>query len=144
MASQEHGRSRPLGETTGTSERPAQHLAGPTLTFDLAAETRQLRAEEAWHRGEHNAKTLMKEADFRVVLVAAKSGGRMHEHQAPGRLSIQTLSGRIRIHLHSGSVDLPAGHLLTLEPGIVHDVEALAESDFLLTIAWPAGSNGEG
>ena len=144
MAEQQHGRSRPLGETTGTPERPAQHLAGPTLTFDLGAEARQLRAEEAWRRGEHNAKTLTKEADFRVVLVAAKSGGRMREHQAPGRLSIQTLSGRIRIHLPGGSVDLPVGHLLTLEPGIVHDVEALAESDFLLTIAWRDGSDGEG
>ncbi len=144
MATQPHGRSRPQGETTGTAERPAQHLAGPALTFDLTAEARQLRAEEAWRRGEHNAKTLMKEPDFRVVLVAAKSGGRMHEHQAPGRLSIQTLSGRIRIHLQGGSVDLPAGHLLTLEPGIVHDVEALADSDFLLTIAWPSEGKGEG
>ena len=144
MATEEHGRARPLGETTGTAERPAQHLAGPTLTFDLAAEARQLRAEEAWRRGEHNAKTLMKEADFRIVLVAAKSGGRMRDHQAPGRLSIQILSGRVRVHLRSGSVDLPMGHLLTLEPGIVHDVEALAESDFLLTIAWPAGSSVEG
>ncbi len=144
MATQPHGRARPEGETTGTAERPAQHLAGPTLAFDLAAEARQLRAEEAWRRGEHNAKTLMKEGDFRVVLVAAKSGGRMHEHQAPGRLSIQTLSGKVRIHLPGGSVDLPEGHLLTLEPAIVHDVEALAESDFLLTIAWPDGGNGEG
>lgn len=144
MTAQQHDRDRPLGETTGTAERPAQHLAGPALTFDLAAEARQLRAEEAWRRGEHNAKTLMKEADFRVVLVAAKSGGRMREHQAPGRLSIQTLSGQVRVHVSGERVDLPAGHLLTLEPGIVHDVEALAESDFLLTIAWPAGSNGEG
>ena len=144
MATPQHGRDRPLGETTGSAERPVQHLAGPTLTFDLAAEARQLRAEDAWRRGEHNAKTLMKEADFRVVLVAAKSGGRMREHQAPGRLSIQTLSGRVRVHLQGESVDLPVGHLLTLEPGIAHDVEALVESDFLLTIAWPNGSDGEG
>ncbi len=144
MASQEHGRDRPLGETTGTPERPAQHLAGPMLTFDLAAEARQIRAEEAWRRGEHNAKTLMKERDFRVVLVAVKSGGRMREHQAPGRLSIQTLSGQVRVHLQGRTVDLPVGHLLTLEPGIPHDVEALSESDFLLTIAWPSGGDGEG
>jgi quercetin dioxygenase-like cupin family protein len=33
--------------------------------------------------------------------------------------------------------DLPAGSLLALDQGIPHDVEALEESAFLLTIAWP-------
>ena len=33
--------------------------------------------------------------------------------------------------------DLPAGTLLTLDQNLPHDVEALEESAFLLTIAWP-------
>ncbi len=139
MNTEQHGRTRPLGETTGTSERPAQHLAGSALTFDLTMESRQLRAEEAWRAGSHNAKTLVKERDFRVVAVAIKAGGRMQQHHAPGRISIQTLDGQIRIHLPDQTVDLAAGQLLTLGPGIVHDVEGIRESTFLLTIAWPEG-----
>jgi hypothetical protein len=33
--------------------------------------------------------------------------------------------------------DLPTGRLLALDHGLPHDVEALEESAFLLTIAWP-------
>ena len=33
---------------------------------------------------------------------------------------------------------LPAGGLLALGQGLPHDVEALEESAFLLTIAWPS------
>lgn len=32
---------------------------------------------------------------------------------------------------------LPAGHMLALERALPHDVEALEDSAFLLTIAWP-------
>jgi quercetin dioxygenase-like cupin family protein len=34
-------------------------------------------------------------------------------------------------------VEVPAGHLLALDRGITHDVEAVEESVFLLTICWP-------
>jgi quercetin dioxygenase-like cupin family protein len=39
--------------------------------------------------------------------------------------------------------DLPAGSLLALDQGIPHDVEALEESAFLLTIAWPGRNEKE-
>ncbi len=140
MASEPTDRTRPLGQTTGSAERPAQRLVAPVLTFDLASEASQLRAEEAWRRGSHNAKTLVKEPDFRVVLTVAKGGAHLQQHHAPGRISVQTVSGHIRLHLPDQTVDLPAGHVLALEPDIVHDVEALEESTFLLTVAWPAGA----
>jgi quercetin dioxygenase-like cupin family protein len=41
------------------------------------------------------------------------------------------------MHVKNESFDLASGHLLALERGIVHDVEALEESAFVLTIAWP-------
>ncbi len=61
----------------------------------------------------------------------------MEEHRAPGRLSLQTLTGRLRLQVHDQTIDLPAGHVLVLDPDVAHDVEALEESAFLLTIAWP-------
>ncbi len=47
------------------------------------------------------------------------------------------LTGKLRLHLPDQTVELPAGRLLTLERALPHDVEALEESSFLLTISWP-------
>ncbi|MGC1583683.1 MAG: hypothetical protein WA766_19545 [Candidatus Acidiferrales bacterium] len=106
------------------------------LSFDLNAEIEQLRKEDAWQGG-RNSKTLVKHSDFRVVLTVLKSGARLHEHSAAGRISVQTVAGHIRMHIEGKFFDLSAGHLLALERAIVHDVEALEDSAFLLTIAWP-------
>ncbi len=112
-------------------------VAHALLTFDLDAELERLHAEEGWQQGTRNAKTLVKEPDLRIVLIALRQGGRMEEHRAPGRLSIQTLTGRLRLQVREQTIDLPAGHVLVLDPDVAHDVEALEESAFLLTIAWP-------
>lgn len=128
--------AHPSGETTGTDERPPQRLAAPVLTFDLAHEVAQLHEEAAWQRGDRNAKTLVKEPDFRIVLIALRAGSRMEKHQAAGRISVQTLSGHLRLQTAGTSVDLPVGKIVSLERDLPHDVEALMESTFLLTIAW--------
>ncbi len=110
--------------------------AAPTLQFDLSAEIARLHAEEPWQAG-HTAKTIAKYPDFRLVLVAMKAGAQLLEHKTYGRVSIQALSGRIQLHLPSGVVELAAGGLLTLDREMNHDVQALEDSTFLLTIAWP-------
>ena len=137
MITDRMGQPHPPGETTGTSQRPAQRLAAPLLTFDIASELEQLRREDTWQREDHNAITLVKEPDFRVVLVAVKRGGRLEEHHTHGRISIQVISGLLRLHLPDQTIDLPEGRLLALDRQIKHDVEALEESSFLLTVAWP-------
>jgi len=126
----------PSGETTGTDERAPQRMAAPVLAFDLAGETARLHGEHAWQRG-HSAKTLVKEPDFRIVLIALRAGARMEEHRADGRISVQTLVGHLRLRTAGTNVDLPVGRLVSLERDVPHDVEALVESAFLLTIAWP-------
>lgn len=111
-------------------------LECPMLSFDLTAEIERLRREDGWQAG-RDSKTLVKHPDFRVVLTVLKSGARLHEHRAAGRISVHTIAGHIRMHVDSKTFDLPAGHLLALEREIAHDVEALEDSSFLLTIAWP-------
>ena len=144
MSAETTNRTRPVGETTGSPQRPAQRLLGPALTFDLAREARQMRAEDAWRQGSHNAKTLVGEPNLRVLLIAIKPGARLERHHAPGQISVQTLDGHLRLHLPDQAVDLPAGHLLALEPGIEHDVEAVDESLFLLTIGYPSAARSHG
>lgn len=135
------GGHHPAGQTSGSEQRPTHDLARPLLTFDLAAELERLHNEESWRRNRRNAKTLVKESDFRVVLVALHAGAWLEEHHAPGRISIHTVRGHVRVRAKDQVVDLPVGHMLTLEQNIAHDVEAQEESAFLLTIAWPAGGS---
>lgn len=115
-------------------------LSAPLLTFDLDGEIQQLESEGRWQSG-HTAKTLAKYPDFRVVLIVMKSGGRLEKHQTEGRISIQTLKGRIRFSTAERSVELAPGQILTLEHDIPHDVEGMIDSAFLLTIAWRDTSN---
>ena len=71
-----------------------------------------------------------------LVLTALRPGARLQEHQAAGWVVIQTISGRVRLAGLGQSVDFPGGHLVALEPNVAHDVEALEESIFLVTVAW--------
>jgi quercetin dioxygenase-like cupin family protein len=112
-------------------------LAEPLLQIDLERELQQLRREDSWQRETgRSSKTLAKYPDFRIVLILMKSGTRMRQHRAEGRISIQQLKGQVCIHLADRKVNVSAGHLLVLDCGVLHDVEALEESALLLTISW--------
>ncbi|MGA8766116.1 MAG: cupin domain-containing protein [Candidatus Acidiferrales bacterium] len=117
-------------------------LSRPLLQFDLNSELDQLRQDDSWVKSAgRSSKTLVKHADLRIVLIAMKANTRMHEHTATARISVQSLSGHIRVHLPEQVVDLPAGHLLALDQCVPHDVEATEESAFLLTVSWPAAAD---
>ena len=128
------------------SDAPAEHaphrrphpqpMAAVYLEFDLARELEQLHHEPGWSSGQ-NAKTLVKYDDFRVVLIALKAHARLPGHQTEGRISIQTVAGHIQVRAQGRTFDLPMGRLLALDRRLPHDVEALEEGAFLLTIAWP-------
>ena len=112
-------------------------LAEPLLQIDLERELQQLRREDSWQRETgRSSKTLAKYPDFRIVLILMKSGTRMRQHRAEGRISIQQLKGQVCIHLADRKVNVSAGQLLVLDCGVLHDVEALEESALLLTISW--------
>lgn len=117
-------------------QRVPDLTAGPYLEFELQAEIEKLRREPAYESG-RNAKTMVKYEDFRVVLTAIKGGTRIQEHHSAGRISVQTVAGHIRMRAVEREFDLPQGRLLVLDRAVQHDVEALEDSAFLLTVAWP-------
>ena len=112
-------------------------LAKPLLQIDLDRELQQLRRQDSWQRETgRSSKTLAKYPDFRIVLILMKSGTSMRQHKAEGRIAIQQLKGQVCIHLADRKVTVSAGHLLVLDCGVLHDVEALEESALLLSISW--------
>jgi quercetin dioxygenase-like cupin family protein len=135
-------RDRPTGETGGSDQRPARRLAAPVLTFDLAKEVASLKQEPSWARGDRNARTLVEDAGFRLVLTVLKTGARMHEHRAAGWVSLQGLDGHLRLQAGEHAAELTAGRVVVLEPDLPHSVEAVEEGAFLLSIA-PSSSAGK-
>lgn len=122
--------------TRSGAVRPPGPVGNPMLAFDLNAEIKRLREENAWHCG-RDSKTLVKNQDFRIVLIVMKADAVLHEHKTSGRISVQVLSGHIQMHVQDKVFDLPAGHLLALDRAVPHDVKALEDSAFLLSLAWP-------
>ncbi len=124
-------------------EQELTDLAAPLLTFDLGAESKRLRLEEHWLKDGRISKTLVKYSDFRIVLILMQAGTLMQEHKADARISIHVLSGRVQVQLPEKTVELSVGDLLVLEKCQPHDVSAVEESAFLLSISWPHGDEQE-
>jgi quercetin dioxygenase-like cupin family protein len=71
------------------------------------------------------------------VLTALKAKERIPEHKTEGRISIHVVSGHIQVRASGRTFSLRNGGLLALDRGVPHEVQALEESAFVLTIAWP-------
>jgi quercetin dioxygenase-like cupin family protein len=107
------------------------------VSVDLGTEIARLRKQNTGPSG-RSSKTLVNYPDFRIVLMVMKSNTKFAVHKSAGRISVEVLDGHIQSHILGKLVDLPAGHVLALDREVLHDVEALEESAFLLTIALPA------
>lgn len=105
--------------------------------FDLAREMVDSEQKRPWPMG-HFARMLFKKPDFRMVLISMDKGSILKEHHADGTISVQVLKGSIRFTAQGEDYHLGANGVLTLGASIKHEVEALEESAFLLTIAWPS------
>ncbi len=104
--------------------------------LDLGEEMQESERTKPWSKG-HFARTLFKKADFRMVLISMEKGSVLKEHHADGAISVQVLKGSIRFTARGDTYNLKASQVLTLAASIKHEVEALEDAAFLLTIAWP-------
>lgn len=114
-------------------------LAAEVIRRNIGDELKKLEKAQSWQRESgRSAETLVKYDEFRIVLVRMKPKSYMSHHKAEGPISIHVIHGKVRVHLPEDRMeDLKPGDLLTLDRCLEHDVEALEESAFLLTIAWP-------
>jgi quercetin dioxygenase-like cupin family protein len=138
MTKVEQGRSN---QSHTHVEANARTLDAPLLRLDLAQELADVRRDDAYETGGHNAKTLARYPDLRLVLIALDRGKRLEQHQTKGRVSIHVIEGKVTIGLDTEKVELGVGCLLEVAPGAAHDVEATEPSALLLTIAWPGAAD---
>ncbi len=113
-------------------------LANSMIHTNIQDQIEKLKSAPGWQQpAGRSAETLVKYANFRLVLVLMKQAGHMNDHHADGPISVQCIRGKIKMHLSDGQgVVLGAGDILALDRCVKHDVEALEESAFLLTISW--------
>ena len=110
-------------------------LAGPSMTFDLAAQLAELRGEEAYRRSGRAGRTLAKSGRLRVVLLAVRDGVPIGTHQADSPMTLQVLEGGLHYRDEGGEYDLRAGDLLYFGPGNAEDIKATGDTALLLTIS---------
>ena len=123
----------------GTNERRTpEAMSAPYIELDLAREVDDLYRQGPWGQG-RSAKTLAKYDDLRLVLTALKAGTRIPTHETDGRIAIQCVRGRLQVHARERVFQMAPGTILTLDRGVAHDVEAVEDSAFLLTITWSRG-----
>ncbi len=82
------------------------------------------------------AETLIKTDGLRVVLVTMLAGITLHEHTAPGPITIHVLRGRFAVTFEKEERELGPGELVSLASGVRHAVLTVEEGAFLLTIGW--------
>ena len=114
-----------------------RRLAGRRLTFLLGAEDDTLREFAEASKTGRAGKTLVKEGPLRITLVALKKGATLPSHHVKGPISIHTLRGCLTLTTERGDVDVPAGTLIALGPGIIHTAKAHDNCAILLTFAMP-------
>jgi quercetin dioxygenase-like cupin family protein len=124
-------------QRTSLTRLPA--LADEVIHHNIDRELAKLKQAPSWQRESgRSSETLVKYDEFRIVLVQMKPRSYMSHHRAEGPISIHVIRGSLRVHLPGvRTEDLKPGELLTLDRYLEHDVEAVEESAFLLTIAWP-------
>lgn len=107
-----------------------------TDTFDLKAEAESLFNEGAWNASGRISKLLLKRDNFRLVLFAMRTNALLEEHKTPAAITVQTISGRIQMKVRSRTVELAPGQIVAVDSNVPHDVLALVDSAFLLTMVF--------
>ncbi len=110
-------------------------LRAPLLSFSLNNEIEKLLVEPGWITGDRNAVTLQKNPKLRVVLISLRKGAALLEHKVD--ITLLVLSGNISFIVGEEKVNAKTNGFIVLERAIPHDVKALEDSTFILTIIQP-------
>jgi quercetin dioxygenase-like cupin family protein len=119
-----------------TQQRPEgdRIMDAEMVTIDLPAFIEQIKQESPWKDNDRNAITVFKTNGMRIILIALHAGAEMKTHTADGIISVQVIDGRVKFNAVNRSVELGKRQMLALHKGIEHNLLALEETIFLLTL----------
>jgi quercetin dioxygenase-like cupin family protein len=105
--------------------------------FDLNVEIERFPPDVPSGR---RSESLIKTPHLRVVLITMRAGTELHEHVAPGTITVQPIRGRFAFTAGDDEREITAGTLVSVGGGVRHAVRALEHGAFLLTIGWSGGA----
>lgn len=120
--------------TSTWQPRPDRPETGAFVHSRLAEEVEPLKREPAWRDGDRNAITLTKGAGISLVITGLRQGAALREHRTAAATTVHVLAGRMVLRAGDRAIERRPGAVVTLETGLTHAVEALADTAFLLTL----------
>ena len=113
---------------------PVERFAGTEHVYNLAEIAGQLRAEPHPATDGHRQMTIAHHGPVALVLFDFEADGQLVDHVADGLVTIHALAGHVQVKTSEGELELDAGTLLVLSPGVAHDLHASVPSRVLLTV----------
>lgn len=110
-------------------------LAGPTLSYDLAAEAARLREDPMYRQSGKLGHALVKNGRFRAILTVLAAGQAAETANADSGMTIQVLEGALQVRADGGETELGQGQLIFTAPGDAHDIRASRDSVILITVS---------
>ncbi len=110
-------------------------LDSSLVEMDLYQFIEQVRSETKWNESDRNSITIFKSDAMRIVLMGLHKKASLKSHKANGVISVQVLEGKINFETDRQQVILEPGQMIALHENIMHSVDALEESFFLLTLS---------
>jgi quercetin dioxygenase-like cupin family protein len=84
--------------------------------------------------GVSGTRTLLKTSCMEVIRLVLPRGKTISRHQAPGEILVQGLTGRVRFTTMGTTIEIESGQLFYLSAAEPHEIMALEDCSFLLTI----------
>ena len=119
--------------------RPIEITDSTVTSFSLLSMAEQLLKEDVIDQAGRNSLSLVHGNDLTVVLIVLKAQAVLHEHTAPGPITVTALSGHLEFSTATESKPLRTGDAAVCAAHLPHSVKALEDSAFLLVI----GGRGE-
>jgi quercetin dioxygenase-like cupin family protein len=115
-------------------QHPQDRLSASAQVVDLATAATQLAAEPHDAIAGHRQIAVFRHGPVTALLFVFEPEGLLKEHQTDGVVTIHSLAGRLVVTAEDNEMELAAGQLLALAPGVPHTVRALVASCMLLTV----------
>jgi quercetin dioxygenase-like cupin family protein len=103
------------------------------MVIDLQQAASDFIAEIAGAQ-ERKKKTLFDTPYLQGFMLYIKAHGHVPSHEAKGEITVQTVTGRIRMGIDGSQYSMPAGALLPIEANVPHELWADEESVCFVTM----------
>jgi quercetin dioxygenase-like cupin family protein len=117
--------------------KPFDFSTSDIHVVELAKLARELGSGDVFQKSGRVAVTVAREARMTVVLTVLKRGSEIHEHEAPGPVTLVVISGRVSVRPESGGGTeslLDAGSSAVFAPEVRHSLVGLLDSVVLIVI----------